>query len=105
MCYLAFFPSQFLIFFLCSVCDEGDRLFWFNIFSVQYAYYTLIDMSLFRLGKILLKIFSGLLSWYSFSTLIPIILRFDFFHSAPICYIFCPRKVLDFNIFFDRCIH
>lgn len=58
--YVTFFPSQFLIVFLCFVCLVflvilwwEDFFFWSILFSVLYASCILIDIFFYRLGRLL----------------------------------------------------
>lgn len=54
---------------------------------------------------ILLKIFSGSLSWDYFAASIPIVLRFGLFIVSLIFWMFCVMNFFRFNIVFDQCIN
>jgi hypothetical protein len=61
----------------------GEFVFWSSLFGALFAFCNLTGTLFFRLGKfsfmILLKIFSGPLTWVSSHSSIPIILRLDLF--------------------------
>jgi hypothetical protein len=84
---------------LTFMCQE-ELLFWSNLFGVLWASCMFMGISFFRVGKfssiILLKIFTGHLSWKSSFSSIPIILMFGLLIVSWISWMFWVMIILYF---------
>lgn len=90
----------FCLFNFLVILWQGDFLFWLNPFGVLYCSWTFIVISSTRLEKlpfmILLKMYSGILSWYSPCS-IPIIQRFYLLTVSHIPWMFVSEKFKIYN--------
>jgi hypothetical protein len=81
---------------------QEEFLFWSSLFGLLWASCMFMGISFFRFGKfssiILLKIFTGPLSWEPSLSSIPIILRFGLHIVSWISWMFGVRRFLHFAI-------